>query len=273
MSARLLMTKITPKGWAVIGCAIAATVMFVYFVFHLAAQPSYATLMTGLDPAQTGKLTSTLDTKGIAYQIQNGGTALAVESDKTAQARIALAGAGLLTSAQPGFSLFDKQQLGASNFQQQITYQRALEGQLAQTIDNIQGVSAAQVQLALPNPTDQLFSSNSAPATAAVLLSGATSLDPSQVRGIAKLVASSVQGLQTDHVTINDSSGELMWPTAASGASGVDSGIPKLAVESRYDATLAAQVGAMLAQTLGPGKAQVVVNADLNADQATQDTP
>src|SRR5438105_5901695 len=184
-----LASKLTPKGWAMVGGAAAAAIVFLVLIFNFASKPSYSTLMTGLDPTQTGKITSTLSTKGIGYQIQNNGTALAVQSDMTGQARIALASAGLLGGTQqPGFELFDKQQLGASNFQQQITYQRALEGQLAQTIDNIQGVSAAQVQLALPNPTDQLFSSSSAPATAAVLLSGATSLDPSQVRGIAKLV-------------------------------------------------------------------------------------
>jgi flagellar M-ring protein FliF len=153
MPARQLAMKLSPRGWAVIGGSIAAAVLFIYFVFNLASAPSYSTLLTGLDPAQTGKITSTLDTKGITYELQNNGTALAVQSDKTAQARVALASAGLLGSQQPGFSLFDKQQLGSSNFQQQITYQRALEGQLATTIESIQGVSSAQVQLVLPNRT------------------------------------------------------------------------------------------------------------------------
>src|SRR5947208_12785080 len=215
-----MATKLSPRGWAVIAASAAAAMLFLYFVFQMASQPSYSTLLTGLDPAQTGKITSTLDTKGITYQLQNGGTALAVQADKTSQARVALATAGLLGSQQPVFSLFDKQQLGSSNFQQQITYQRALEGQLAQTIQSIQGVSAAQVQLVLPNPQDQLFSDNTQPATAAVLLSGSTSLDPSAVRGIAQLVASSVPGLQSSKVTITDASGPLLWPTSDATAGG-----------------------------------------------------
>jgi flagellar M-ring protein FliF len=255
-----------------IGISAAVGILFLYFVLQLASQPSYSTLLTGLDPAQTGKITSTLDTKGIPYQLQNNGTALGVQSDKTAQARVALATAGLLgTGQQQGFSLFDKQQLGSSNFQQQITYQRALEGQLAQTIQSIQGVSSAQVQLVLPNQQQQLFADNTTPTTAAVLLSGSTSLDPAAVKGIAQLVASSVPSLHVDKVTITDSTGQLLWPGTDAVSAGGGSTVSKQAAEARYDSTTAAQVNAMLAQTLGPGKAEVQVNADLDANQATQD--
>jgi flagellar M-ring protein FliF len=269
---RQITAKLTPRGWAMVGGSAAVALVFVYMLFSFASKPSYSTLTTGLDPAQTGKITSTLDTKGIAYQIQNNGTALAVQSDKTADARIALAGAGLLGSgSQPGFSLFDKQQLGQSNFQQQITYQRALEGQLATTIESIQGISSAQVQLVLPNPQSQLFADNSQPSTAAVLLSDSGALDSGSVKGIANLVASSVPGLDVNKVTITDSSGALLWPSAAgSGASG--SLLAKQSEQAQYDATMAAQVNAMLAQTVGVGKAQVQVNADLNADQTTLDS-
>ncbi len=274
MPLRQLVTKLSPRGIAVIGGSAIAAILFLYVAIGMVSTPSYSTLMAGLDPAQTGKITSTLDAKGIKYQIQNNGTALAVQSSETAQARIALATAGLLgTSTQPGMSLFDNTQLGSSNFQQQITYQRALEGQLAQAIQSIQGVTSAQVNLVLPNPQDQLFSSTQASATAAVLLSGSTSLDPSSVRGIAQLTASSVPGLSLNKVTITDASGRLLWP-AGTGTTGGGSGglTDKQAAEASYENSMAAQVDAMLAQTLGPGKAQVQINADLNVNQSTQDT-
>src|SRR5271169_2880375 len=103
MSARTLISKLSPKGWAMVGASAAATILFLYFVFQMASAPSYSILLTGLDPAQTGKITSTLDTKGISYQLENNGTALAVQSDQTSQARVSLATAGLLgTSSQPG---------------------------------------------------------------------------------------------------------------------------------------------------------------------------
>jgi flagellar M-ring protein FliF len=272
MDLRTLAAKLSPRGWAIAGGSAGLLILFIVVVMNMASQPSYSTLMTGLDPAQTGKMTAALDTRGIAYQLQNNGTALAVQSAQTAQARIALATAGLLTSQQPGMSLLDNQQLGASNFQQQITYQRALEGQLAQTIQSIQGVSSAQVQIVLPNSQDQLFADNSSAgsASAAVLLSDSGTLDPSSVRGIAEMVSSSVPELSLNKVTITDGTGQLLWPTSDTSGTG-GSLLAKQTAESRYDAMMAGQAEALLAQTLGPGKAEVAVNADLDANQATSD--
>jgi len=272
MPVRQFVSKLSPRNWVMIGGAAAVAIVFLVIVMQMVSAPSYSTLLTGLDPAQTGKITSTLSTQGIAYEIQNNGTALAVESGKTAQARVALATAGLLGTQQPGFELFDKSQLGSSNFQQQITYQRALEGQLEQTIESVQGVSSAQVQLVLPDQQDQLFSDSSTPTTAAVMLSGSSSLDPSSVRGIAQLVASSVPGLESSKVTITDSTGQLLWPTSNSADGAGDSLLAKQSAEASYDAQMEANANAMLANTLGPGKAQVQVNADLDANQTTADS-
>src|ERR1700716_884264 len=116
MAIRQFITKLSPKGWAMVGGSPAAAIVFLMLIMNFASKPSYSTLLTGLDPAQTGKITSTLDSKGIGYQIQNGGSALAVSSGQTSQARIALATAGLLGSQRPGFELFNSSQLGASNF-------------------------------------------------------------------------------------------------------------------------------------------------------------
>jgi flagellar M-ring protein FliF len=256
-----------------VGGSIAAAIVFLVVIMQFASAPSYSTLLTGLDPAQTGKIESTLSSKGIGYQIQNGGTALAVDSSQTGQARIALASAGLLGvgSTQPGFELLNSSQLGASNFQQQVTYQRALEGQLDQTIEQIQGIDSATVNLVLPNQQDQLFGDNSQSSSASVLLSDSGSLDQNSVRGIAELVASSVQGLSDQKVTITDSTGALLWP--ASGAGGTaGGGTSQQTADQQYDSTTAAAATALLTQTLGPGKAQVVVNANVNANQATSDT-
>ncbi|HKG40177.1 MAG TPA: flagellar basal-body MS-ring/collar protein FliF, partial [Conexibacter sp.] len=192
----------------------------------------------------------------------------------TAEARIALAGAGLSASTtQPGYELLDRQKLGTSNFQQSINYQRALEGEIAKTVEQVDGVAGAQVQLVLPDREAQLFSDQASPATAAVLLSGSGGIDPGSVRGIAQLVTSSVPGLQTEKVTITDSSGQLLWPTGSgSGASSGDSGLlAKQAAEARYDSQMAAGLTAMLTRTLGPDKAQVQVHADLDANEATRE--
>ena len=268
-SIRRSLKRLSPKGWAMVGGSVAAVLVFLVVLMQMASAPSYATLETGLDPSQTGKITSTLATQGIAYQLQNNGTALAVQSDKTAQARVALATAGLLGTQQPGFSLMDKQQLGQSNFQQQVTYERALEGQLASTIETIDGVSSAQVNLVLPNAQDQLFADQQQPSTASVLLSGSSTLQSSSVRGIAQLVASSVPGLQAGKVTITGADGSLLWPTAtarrrrsrraARPAGRRASTTTRDGRRGQRDARPDAR------RRQGPG----VVNADVNANQAT----
>src|ERR1700753_1310702 len=141
------------KTKALLGVSSFAILAIAFLLLKVATAPSFAIMSSGLDPAQTGKMTAALDTAGIAYKVEGNGTSLAVNSAQMAQARIALATAGVSTagsSSQPGFELFDKSKLGASQFQQQVTYQRALEGQLAQTIDGVQGVENATVQLVLP---------------------------------------------------------------------------------------------------------------------------
>jgi flagellar M-ring protein FliF len=271
MNFSTLTQRLTPRGWLIAGGAAVAAILFIYFFLHMVSQPSYTTLMSGLDPAQTGKMTSTLSAKGVSYQLQNNGTAIAVQSNQTAAARVALAGAGQLGNTQPGFSLFDKQNLGESNFQQQVTYQRALQGQLEETINSIQGVSGAQVELVLPSSQNQIFGENQGVSSAAVLLSGTTSIDQSSVRGIAQLVASSVPGLQASKVTITGSSGQLLWPGPGGAEAGGSSSSLQEA-EQRYDSSTAASLDAMLAQTLGPGKAQVLVYANMNVNQTTKES-
>jgi len=271
MNLRQVINKLPPRGWAVLGAAVFGSVALLFFILHFATQPSFATLLTGLNPAQTGKITSTLSTSGIPFQLQGNGTAIAVPSSDTAQARVALAGANLLTqNQQPDFSLFDKSQLGESDAQEQVEYQRALEGQLAETIDDIQGIESAQVQLVLPSAQEQLFADSSSPTTAAVLLSGGSSLDAGQVRGIAQLVASSVQGLQLNNVTITDDTGALLWPNSSSSGAGGGGLLATQQAQQQYDSQQAAEIDAMLATTLGPDKAMVQVNATLNANQQTE---
>ncbi|MGH2864246.1 MAG: flagellar basal-body MS-ring/collar protein FliF [Solirubrobacteraceae bacterium] len=270
MPAAALVSRLTPRGWLIAGAATVVSILFVYLFIDTVSKPSYTTLVSGVEPSQTGKMTSTLAAQGISYELQSSGTAIAVQSNESAKARVALAGANLLGNTQPGFSLFEKQSLGESNFQQQVTYQRALQGQLEETIDSVQGVSGAQVELVLPSSQNQIFGENQNASSAAVLLSGTSSLSASSVRGIAQLVASSVSGLQLDKVTITDASGELLWPQ--SGGAGGGSGTSVQETEQRYDQSTEASLDAMLAQTLGPGKAQVLVYANMNVNQTTKES-
>jgi flagellar M-ring protein FliF len=257
------------KTKAVLGVSAVAILAIAFIMLKIATAPSYALIASGLDPAQTGKITAALDEQGIAYELKNNGTALAVQKSATAQARIALAGQGVAASGggtQPGNELLDQSKLGASQFQQQQTAQRALEGEVAKTMAGVEGVTSPRVQIVLPQ--DDLFADEATPATASIMLGNSSdTLQPGAVRGMAQLAAGAVKGLKTDNVTITDVSGAILWPSADAGSGGSNT---KQAAEARYSRQMESTINAMLNATLGPGKAQVKVNADLNMDETTQ---
>src|SRR3954471_19069057 len=186
------------KTKAVLGVSFVAVLAIAFIMLKIATAPSYALIASGIDPAQTGKITATLDEQGIAYELRNNGTALAVQKASMAQARIALAGQGVEATgggSQPGYELLDQSKLGASQFQQQVTYQRALEGEIAKSLRGVEGVTNPTVQLVMPQ--DDLFQDEATPATAAVILGNAADmLQPGAVRGMAQIAASSVKGLK-----------------------------------------------------------------------------
>jgi flagellar M-ring protein FliF len=257
-----------PRGqFALVGSALAVLATMV-LLFHFASKPSYTTLASGLDPSSTGQATKALDSAGVSYKVAGGGTEIQVQSGQESQARIALAEKGVLNGGHVGFELFDKKNLGATDFQNQVDYQRALEGEIARTVEQIQGVGTADVQLVLPQ--ESLFADQQTKATAAVLLTGGSGLDESTIRGIAHLTASSVKDLDPAQVTITDETGALLWPTADGGSGGAGAST-KMQADSLYAAELSSQINAMLTSTLGAGKALARVHADLNVDETTVD--
>ena len=261
------LSKLPGRSKAVLGASVLAVVLVAFVLLRIAGAPAYTILSSGLDPAQTGKITAALDEQGIAYELRSNGTALAVDKAQVGQARVALAAQGVAASggSDEGWKLFDEQKLGASEMQQKVTFQRALEGEIASTINGVSGVSNAQVSLVLPD--DTVFADEETQATAAVMLGNpADTLESGAVAGIAQLTASSVKGLKKDSVTITDATGQLLWPQGDA-AGGGGSGGSKQAAEARFDRALEANLNSMLTSTLGAGKARVTVNADLNVDQ------
>ncbi len=244
---------------------IVAVLGALFFLYSFASTTSYSTLVTGLDPTQTGAAEQALAGAGIAYQVASGGTEVDVPAGDLSQARITLAEKGVLSDSQNGFSVFNKTSLGVTDFQQQVQYQEALQTEIAQTIDQIQGVNSSNVELVIPD--DTLFQTQPATATAAVLVNGGSNLDATTIEGIAHLVASSVKGLTPTNVTITDETGALLWPT--SGIGGAVSTATKLQADSLFSEQLSAEVNALLTSTLGPNKAIARVQADLNDNQET----
>lgn len=252
------------------GCAVAFLVV-AFIIIKVATATEFTTVMVGADPKKAPEIQSTLAGAGIKSEIVNAGTEVRVPKGKEDAARTALATAGLNTpNTQPGFAeTLDKQKLGASNLQQEIAYQRGLEGEIANAIGQIQGTDGATVRLTLPR--DELFADEEEPATAAVLLgSDGSRLDPAAVKGIANLVASSVPELKPENVTITNNAGSMLWPTGDEG-SAVTSANTKAAAEAARARATETKLNALLANTLGPGKAQVQVSYDLNMDKSTEE--
>lgn len=265
-SVRSVLARLSTRGKIALGGAALAVVVLVVVLFQMASQQSYTKVASGINPAETGAVTKALEEKGIAYQIGDGGTSVSVAEPEVDQARIALAESNAVGGNKPGFELFEKQQFGASDFQQKVTYQRALEGELERTISEVEGVSGVTVQLTLPE--EQLFAAEAVKPTAAVLITtGSGSLGAGPVRGIAQLVASSVEGLEPKDVTITDSTGGLLWPKGEGGGGG---GVSKQAIEARYDHELEGQLDALLVRTIGPEKGRVQVKAELEANHTTE---
>ncbi|HKZ15236.1 MAG TPA: flagellar basal-body MS-ring/collar protein FliF [Solirubrobacterales bacterium] len=265
---KTVLARLSTRGKLALGGAALALVILAFVLFQMATKQSYTTLATGIEPAETGQVTEALTAKGIPYQLQDGGTAVGVPSANVSEARIALAESDVLGGSKPGFELFDSQQFGASDFQQKVTYQRALEGELERTINQVEGVKSSNVSLTLPE--EQLFSEEAVKPTAAVLIAtdAGGRLGAGPTRGIAHLVAASVEGLDANNVTITDGSGATLWPAGEGGV--VGGGVSKQAIEARYDESMETRLDGLLARTIGPEKGRVQVQAEVEADRTTQ---
>lgn len=254
---------------AAVGLAIAGLVIGGVFVNSWAAKPSYAPLFSGLSAADASKVVDQVSSDGVPYKLTDGGGTIMVPQDKVFAERLAVSGKGITTTGSDGWSLFDKQGVTSSDFQQQVAYQRAIEGELQKTIESIAGVQAAVVNLAIPQQS--VFTDTAASPTASVLISSTGSgLAPEQVDGIVNLVASSVQGLKPENVTITDGTGRIL--SSSSGSSTSIAGDNRARQIADYQTNVDAALQDMLDKVLGPGHSAVRVTADLDFDKTLTTT-
>lgn len=267
LNFRDIASKLSTRGWITVGVAALVGVLFIYVLMSMASSPSYTTLVAGQSPAQTEKITSALSAGGIAYQLTNNGTGVEVNPSDVGEARDLLDSGGLLSGTSGSLdSYITGSSLGESQAQQQEQTISAEEDQLDQTIEGMNGVNTAEVQLAVPNQADDLFTGTNTEPTASVLLNTTSTLSSSAVKSIAGLVAGDVTGLSQSKITITDQNGDVLWPTSANSNLG-GSLTAKQSAENAYDDQMADKIDAMLAATLGPGLAIANVNADLDANQ------
>lgn len=254
------------KVVAVIGSV--ALLLAAGLVFRWAAAPNYAPLFSNLSGADASAVIDELDAKGVPYQITNNGGTVMVPRDQVYKTRISLSGDGLPSASDGGYSILDNQDLSTSQFKEQTDFKRAMEGELSKTVGALNGVSSAVVHLALP--TKQVFADKQDPATASVLLATkpGTTLDPGQVQAVVHLVASSIDGLSPDKVTVADSTGKLLSSTNGTVGAGIGNRNQEV---SDFQSAIVTRVQNMLDRVVGPGNSSVQVTADLNFDKSVKE--
>lgn len=199
-------------------CVAAAAIAVIVALALWGQAPQYKVLFSNLEDRDGGAIVTALGQMNVPYKFSSDGTALLVPADKVYQTRLQLASQGLPHGGKVGFELLDHTPFGASQFTEQIAYQRALEGELVNSIEAINAVRSARVHLAIPRET--LFVRDRQSPTASVLLTlyPGRVLSAAQVAAVTWLVSSSVPNLTADKVSVVDQNGRLL--TAPSGESG-----------------------------------------------------
>jgi flagellar M-ring protein FliF len=190
-------------GLAAIIALIVAAAMWI-------GRPDYRVLYSNLSEQDGGAIVAALQQTGVPYQVAEGGTAVLVPADKVYDARFQLAAQGLPRGGAVGFELMEGQKLGITQFQEQVNYQRALEGELARSIQSLSPVRAARVHLAIPKPSVFMRERKHPSASVVVHMHPGRALTAAQVDGIIHVVSSSVPELPVNQVTVVDQSGNLL---------------------------------------------------------------
>ena len=273
--ARMLYSGFTVGQRAIVLVAVAGLLLGAFALAQWVSQPAWGPLYGNLQGSDANAIVEQLQSKGVPYKLADGGATVLVPQSQVYALRVSLSGQGLpASSSTDGWALLDKQGVTATDFQQNVAYQRALEGELAKTLGAIQGVQTAVVHLAIPKK--DVFATEADKPTASVLLAlqTGTTLDQRQVLAVTHLVAGSVPGLDPSNVTVTDSTGKLL-STAGVGADGAASTAGDTdAQTAQYEARLGSTVQQMLDRVLGPGHSVVRVNAqlDFNSTESTSET-
>ncbi|MFY3136124.1 flagellar basal-body MS-ring/collar protein FliF [Achromobacter xylosoxidans] len=241
--------------------AAAALVALIVAVAMWSSEPQYKVLFSNLDDRDGGAIVTALGAMNVPYKYNDTGTALLVPADRVYDARLQLASQGLPRGGSVGFELMDNARFGASQFAEQINYQRGLEGELARSIESMHTVQHARVHLAMPRQS--LFVRERQPPTASVLLNvyPGRSLSDAQVSAISWLVASSVPELTAENVSIVDQNGRLLSAPIGEGR-GMDADQMRMVRETEQRTV--ERILTILNPLVGPGNVHAQASAEMD---------
>lgn len=248
---------------------VAAVVAVMGAVWMWAQQPEYRVLFSNFSDRDGGAIVAQLEQMGVPYKYTEGGGALMVPANRVHDARLKLAQQGLPKGGNVGFELMENQRLGSSQFLERVNFQRALEGELARSIESVASVQSARVHLAMPK--DTVFVSEQKSPTASVLLNlhpGRT-LDQAQVSAIVHLVASSVPELSTKNVTVVDQNGNLLSDAGKGPViAGMDAAQIKYVQELQQ--SVVRRIESIITPIVGPRNVRAEATADVDFSRSEQ---
>ncbi|MBC8472426.1 MAG: flagellar M-ring protein FliF [Planctomycetes bacterium] len=232
---------------------------------YWARRPDMRMLYQEIAPEEAAKITEKISEKGIAYELRKGGTSIYVPMEQVYQLRLDMAKEGLPIGEQGGYKIFDNEKIGISPFVQSVNLKRALQEELAKSIQMIDGVVHARIHIVSPEQT--LFTSDTGKTTASVVLRlrAGYKLSSLNIAAITHLVSGSVGGLTSENVTVVDSQGHLLSSKSDSVIAGEAGTVQDY--RERVEENLSKKVEDMLTAVLGPGRATVRVSAiiDMNS--------
>src|ERR1035438_3305452 len=259
---------------SIVAAAMAVVAGIMYFV-HWKHEGDFRPLYTSMAPEDAAGVVQKLRETGVEYRLADNGTAVMVPSEKLAESRLALAAAGLPKTGRIGFELFDKSNFGATEFVEHINYQRALEGELERSVMSLSEVEQARVHLTLPK--ESVFIDQQQPAKASVMvkLRPGTQISTQNVLAVTNLVASAVEGLTPEAVSVVDMDGTLLSrPKKSAGGDGSEVTSESLEVRQQIEKSLVAKISETLEPLLGAKgfRAGASVDYDLTSGEQQEET-
>ncbi|MCX7930408.1 MAG: flagellar basal-body MS-ring/collar protein FliF [Chlorobi bacterium] len=258
-----------PQRLAIIGAVVLAIGIVVATVVASSSQPMQV-LFSDLDPKDAAAIVEKLKEQNIPYELADGGTTIRVPQSQVYDLRLAMARDGLPAGSTVGYEIFDRTNLGMSDFVQKLNHKRALEGELQKTIASFDEVQKVRVMIVLPEKA--LFEKDQKKPTASVLLhlKNGRSLSKLNIEGIQNLVASSVEGLSPADVTVVDQHGQILSqaPRETSTLAGLTA--TQYEQQQRVESYLTSRVQSLLDGVLGPGHSVVRISAELDFTQREQ---
>jgi flagellar basal-body M-ring protein/flagellar hook-basal body protein fliF len=239
-----VFANLTLRQRITIGLAIVAVAAGIYALVHWQKESDFKPLYTGLSAEDAGAIVQKLKESGVEYRLPESGGAVLVPSARLAEMRLTMATAGIPKSGRIGFELFDKANLGATEFTEHVNYARALEGELERSVVSLAAVEQARVHITLPKESVFLDAKEPAKASVLVKIRPGAHLSPENVQAITHLVASAVEGLAPEAISVLDMNGNLLGrPKAAGGLDGPDSSEASLEYRHKVEADLLAKIG------------------------------